>query len=158
MGKPIYTFNLRNLTLGRNVKIYPGSRIEILKDAEVILEDNVAIGQNIHLTAGARLVVGAGTTISGNVLLTDIDHEYRLIDINVMKQPLRIKDTRIGPNCFIGYGAAILPGTILGKQCIVGANSVVRGVFKDYSVIVGNPGKVIRQYNLNREVWENITN
>ena len=48
----------------------------------------------------------------------------------------------------------IQSGTILGKQCIVGANSVVRGQFPDYCVIAGNPAKIIKKYNFNTRKWE----
>lgn len=46
----------------------------------------------------------------------------------------------------IGMNSVILPGAILEKHCVVGANSVVSGVFDDYSVIVGTPAKVVKKY------------
>jgi acetyltransferase-like isoleucine patch superfamily enzyme len=51
-------------------------------------------------------------------------------------------------------GARIQAGTILGDGCVVGANSVVRGVFEDHSVIVGAPGRVVKRYNKATGVWE----
>lgn len=53
-------------------------------------------------------------------------------------------------------GAAIQAGTVLGKQCIVGANSVVRGTFPDYCVIAGVPAKIIRKYNAESHSWERV--
>lgn len=146
IGKPLFISNLKRIWIGDRVRIYPGIRIECLNGANLVIENDCSIGQNLHLTIGDVLVIGKGTTISSNVLITDIDHEYRMIDTPIMKQPLRIKKTRIGENCFIGTGAVILPGTILGKQCVVGANAVIRGVFPDYSVIAGNPGKIIKTF------------
>ena len=64
--------------------------------------------------------------------------------------------TAIGENCFIGYGAVIMPGTVLGRQCIVGANSVVKGVYPDYCVIAGVPARIIRRYNFQTEEWEKV--
>jgi acetyltransferase-like isoleucine patch superfamily enzyme len=52
----------------------------------------------------------------------------------------------LGENCFIGAGAKLLAGTVLGRQCIVGANAVARGHFDDYSVITGIPGRVVSAY------------
>ena len=74
----------------------------------------------------------------------------------MVKQKITVKETRIGENCFIGMGAAIMAGTILGKQCVVGANSVVRGNFPDYCVIVGSPAKIVKKYNPETHVWEKI--
>jgi tetrahydrodipicolinate N-succinyltransferase len=52
----------------------------------------------------------------------------------VLYQPITMRKTSIGPNCFIGAGAKILAGTTLGRKCVVGANAVVRGDFPDFSV------------------------
>lgn len=43
----------------------------------------------------------------------------------------------------MGAGAIILPGTIIGKFCIIGAGAVVKGKIDDYSIMVGNPAKRI---------------
>ena len=75
-----------------------------------------------------------------------------------MDQKWLVKTTRIGEGSFIGYGAAIQAGTILGKHCIVGTNAVVRGSYPDYSVIVGVPGRVIKRYNPKSGNWENVKN
>ena len=86
-------------------------------------------------------------------MVTDIDHEYEDLNLPVAKQPLKVSKTYIGENCFIGSGAKIQAGTILGKHCVVGTNAVVRGVFPDYSVIVGIPAKIIKRYNLDKKEW-----
>lgn len=55
----------------------------------------------------------------------------------------------IGENSFIGARVVILPGTQIGKLCIIGAGAVVKGDIPDYSVVVGNPCRIIsdtRQY------------
>ena len=57
---------------------------------------------------------------------------------------------------FIGYGAAIQAGTILGRHCIVGTNAVVRGIYDDYSVIVGVPARVVKKYNKNNNKWDRV--
>ena len=92
----------------------------------------------------------------GNVCITNIDHEYRNIGIPVSKQPFLVSETIIGENCFIGYGAMIQAGTKLGKQCIIGAHAVVRGEFPDYSVIVGAPARIVRQYDIESEKWRRV--
>jgi acetyltransferase-like isoleucine patch superfamily enzyme len=52
----------------------------------------------------------------------------------------------------------IQAGTILGEQCIVGAGAIVKGKFDDFSVIVGNPAKVIKQYDKKTKQWIRINN
>ena len=54
----------------------------------------------------------------------------------------------IGKRCFIGSNSSILPGTVLGDYCIVAANSVVRGSFKDGSIIGGIPSKILKKRDI----------
>jgi len=154
IGKPILIKNFNNIFIGKRVRIFPGLRIECIGDeSKIIINDNISIGHNLHITAGTNLEIGENTTISGNVLITDIKHSYKEINKHIMEQPLIIEKTKIEENCFIGYGAVLDSGTILGKQCIVGANSVVRGTFPDYSVIVGVPAKIVKRYDIERKEW-----
>lgn len=156
IGSPILLKGTKSIVIGNRVRIYPGVRMETHgKKGRIVIKDNVAISQNFHITSfGSDLIIGENTTIGGNVFITNIDHDYRQIGVHILKQDYIEKETRIGDNCFIGYGAAIQAGTILGKQCVVGANAVVRGVFPDYSVLVGAPAKVVKRYNLDSEEWE----
>jgi virginiamycin A acetyltransferase len=52
-------------------------------------------------------------------------------------------DLIIGNDVWIGYGATILRATV-GNGCIIGAGAVVRGFIPPYSVVIGNPAKIIR--------------
>lgn len=154
IGKPCFILGSRKVSIKKKVRIFPGLRIECHRNGEILIEENVSIGQNFHITSAGTLKIGKNTTISGNVLVTNIDHEYREMGIHILEQDLLIKETKIGENSFIGFGAIIQAGTILGKQCIVGSNSVVRGIYPDYSVIVGNPGKIVKKYNTETNEWE----
>ena len=75
---------------------------------------------------------------------TFCDTEGSVLGSYIMNQPLIGRPTSIGEFCFIGTGVSILSGTRLGKNTIVGANSVVVGKFPDNSIIAGNPAKIIR--------------
>lgn len=155
IGRPVFLKGTQNIFIGRYVRIYPQIRMETHGLNGIIeIQDDVSIGQNVHITSGSKLKIGKSTTILANVFITNIDHNYKQIGIHILKQDYLIEETSIGENCFIGIGSCIQAGTILGKQCIVGANSVIRGQFPDYSVIAGVPGKVIRRYNPQNDIWE----
>ncbi|MDE1313011.1 acyltransferase [Vibrio aestuarianus] len=155
IGRPIFIGNFKKIFIGKRVRIFPGARIEVLNDkSSIIFGDNISIGQNIHITSGAELRVGKNTTIAENVFISNIEHHYQDIGVHILDQENLIKETQIGDNCYIGFGAVIQAGTILGKQCIVGSNSVVRGHFPDYSVIVGVPAKVVKRYDKKECVWK----
>lgn len=154
IGKPIFTKGLNRVSIGKRTRIFPGARIETYNHGSIEIMDNVAIGQNFHITSSdLELLIGSNTTILGNVFVTNIDHDYQELSVHILEQKYIIKKTEIGENCFIGYGAAIQAGTILGKQCVVGANSVVRGIFPDYCVIVGTPAHIVKRYDFERKGW-----
>ncbi|OAA86967.1 acyltransferase [Clostridium ljungdahlii] len=154
IGKPTFIEGCKNIQIGNRVRIFPGVRMEAIGDGKIIIGDNVAIEQNVHITSmGSELKIGNNTTISGNVFITNLDHEYRNLNKSIMEQEHILSYTEIGNNSFIGYGASIQAGTILGEQCIVGTNSVVRGKFSDHSVIVGAPGKIIKYYDYQKKKW-----
>lgn len=49
----------------------------------------------------------------------------------------------VGDDTYIGCNCVILPGTVIGRDCIVGAGSVVRGTVPDGCVVMGNPAEVV---------------
>jgi len=53
-------------------------------------------------------------------------------------------DTVIGHDVWIGQGARILPGAQIGDGCVIGAGAVVGGRIPPYSVVAGNPGRILR--------------
>ena len=157
IGKPIFIGNFKRIFIGKRVRIFLGARIEVVdKNSSIVFEDNISIGQNLHIISGSgqELRIGKNTTFSANVFVTNIDHQYDEINKHILEQPLVSAKTHIGENCFIGYGAVIQAGTILGKQCIVGANAVVRGHFPDYCVIVGVPARIVKRYDEKSGSWK----
>lgn len=123
------------------------------QDAEIQIGDNVGIS-SATIYARKRISIGDNTCIGANCKILDNDfHPIEWEKRNELMQRkithnddalIPAKEIVIGKNCFIGCNTIILKGTVLGEGCVVGAGSVVSGVFKDNSVIVGNPGKVIR--------------
>jgi acetyltransferase-like isoleucine patch superfamily enzyme len=53
--------------------------------------------------------------------------------------------TRIGKNCFIGGRSMILPGVQIGDNCVIGAGSVVTKSVPQFSLVAGNPARVLRE-------------
>jgi acetyltransferase-like isoleucine patch superfamily enzyme len=150
----------RVISLGKRVTIGPHARIEGIYywnenkyNPHIIIEDDVTIQQRCHITAASELIIGKGSILAFDVMITDIDHEYSAIGIPIGKQDLANRKTKIGERCFIGAGAKILAGTILGEQCVVGSNAVVRGNFPAFCVIAGTPGRVLKRYDERSESW-----
>lgn len=114
------------------------------------------INQNFHCTCAGSVFIGEGTSITANCGVFDIIHPYQDINVNPRIADIEVRPVRIGKNCLIGMNSVILPGSILGDHCIVGANSTVSGKFPSYSVIVGSPAKIIKFYDINSEKWDKV--
>lgn len=117
------------------------------KEASIRIGNNVGIsGATIY--ARNNISIGNNTLIGANAKIIDndfhpIDPKDRLAN-DISK--IRSKPIIIGDNCFIGCDSIILKGVNLGDNCVVGAGSVVPGgAYPPYSVICGNPAKVVRK-------------
>lgn len=95
----------------------------------------------IHI--GNNVVISVDTII----LVHDFSLEAGMIALNKGNpdnEAYELNDVYIGESSFIGAKTVILAGTKIGKNCIVGAGSVLPGKeYPDNSIIVGNPGRVI---------------
>lgn len=156
IGKPLYLEGYRRISIGKNVRIFPGIRMEAHSQGKITIEDNVYIGQNCHITSeDYDLTIGKGSAIMANVCITNIDHNYDSINIPVLEQGYTTRVTRIGENCFVGHNAVIQAGVQLGNHTIVGAGAVVnRGKYPSNCVIAGVPAKVVKVFDLEHARWE----
>mgnify|MGYP004513462675 FL=1 len=154
IGKPCFLAGTKLISIGEKDRIFPGIRMEAIEGGRIIIGNNVAIEQNVHIISHSTfLKIGNDTTISANVFISNVNHKYDDIRKSVMDQGIQKQETIIGDSCFIGYGAVILPGTVLGNHCIIGANAVVKGKYPSNSVVVGAPGRVVKQYNDKQKEW-----
>ena len=154
LRNPLFIANPKRICIGDNVFIRDNARLEVVGNGSITIGDDSSFEQGFHITGGGDLSIGNNVTVSFGAWVTDIDHEYQEIGVNILRQPLLIRPTRIGDNCFLGAGAKIQAGTILGTQCIVGSNAVVRGTFPDYCVLAGVPARVIKRYDQDSRRWE----
>jgi len=151
-----------NIVLGNSVFIEHGARIQAVLNNEgnriglIEIKDNVSIQQYCHITSAERVSIGSNCVISFSVSIQDSDHVYEHSSDGVFVKDLNITPTDIADGCFIGAGARILAGTTLGKGCVVGANSVVRGVFPSGSMIAGVPGVVIKRFDAKQNIWVRV--
>ena len=110
----------------------------IICDAEVIIGDYALVSWNVLFMDTYRLP----REIPGRrqALLRVPGHPLRIADGDVPAQPIRLER-----NVWIGFEACILPGVTIGEGSIVGAKSVVTQSVPPFTVVAGNPARVIRQ-------------
>jgi len=114
----------------------------------ITIGNNVSLNSDCHLGAINSITIGNDVLIGSRVLIIDHSHgeinEMALQTIPMLrdlysKGPIVIED-----NVWIGEGVCILPGVKVGKNAILGANSVVNKDVPTNSVVGGNPAKVIK--------------
>ncbi len=94
-----------------------------------------------------EITIGDNVLIGGNCKLIDNDFHPLPASQRICQkvEDIKVSPINIGDGCFLGANSIILKGTILGKNCVVGAGSVVTGVFPDNVIIAGNPAKIIKE-------------
>lgn len=152
-----------HLYIGDNTFIRPGARIECVTEfagkqytPRLSIGSGVNIEQNLHMTCAESIEICDNVTILSNVLVTDINHSYKEINVSPLDQELETRKVRIDSYCLIGAGARIMPGVTLGKNVIVGANAVVTKSVPDYSIVAGVPAKIIKKYDFEKNEWISV--
>lgn len=106
------------------------------------------IHHDVYLDEIGGIELGKGIIISTKVILLTHDYSYN-VGLLAIEKPLPIGDfvrkvpITVGDYSFIGAGTIVLPGSTIGKYCVIGSGSIVKGDVPDYSIVVGNPAKVI---------------
>lgn len=137
-----------------SVGMWPGEDLAVdaghgpvASDGWVIrIGDRVNVGRRCAFVGRRRIEVGDDVTFAPDVYVTDHNHRYDDPDTPVAQQWVDAEPVVIGPGCWIGTGAVLLPGATLGRNVVVAAGSVVRGEVPDHAVVAGVPGKVVRRY------------
>lgn len=118
-------------------------------------EPNLSIGNNCsfgaynHITCANRVTIGDSLLTGKWVTITDNSHgetDKGTLGMRPQKRPITSKGpVIIGNNVWIGDKATILPGVSIGDGAVIAANAVVTKDVPAYSVVGGNPAKVIKR-------------
>lgn len=143
----IYGYKRHDDVFLKNTRI--GSTTTIGNKEKFRIEDNVYIGHYNNIDASNGVSIGEGCQITTFInILTHSSHiSIRLYgsQYNVPAQMIGYirGSVNVGPYTFIGPYSTIMPGTQIGKGSIVAAYSYVQGAFEDFSIIAGNPARVV---------------
>lgn len=133
--------------LGRKIVKSCGQNVNFEKGAnfgsDLIIGNNSGIGINAQISRGVS--IGDNVMIAPEVVVLTTTHEYKKINIPMIEQGNReLKKVFIKNDVWIGQRAIILPGVVVEEGTIIGASSVVTKSFPPYSVIAGNPARLIK--------------
>ena len=98
--------------------------------------------------------IGNDVIIAQNVVLSGLNHGYENIELPIKDQPCNVSEIVIEDECWIGANAVITAGVRVGKHSIVAAGSIVTKDVPPYTIVGGNPAKVLKKYNFQSAAWE----
>lgn len=110
---------------------------------------SVAIDENVDLYNVAPITMGHMVSISRRAFLCTASH-----DISDIGRPLKTAPIRIGNGVWIGAEAYVGPGVTIGDGAVIAARAVVVKDVPPWTVVGGNPAKVIKERPVNRAEWE----
>ena len=133
----------------RDSKLVSGTGVSnmthISNRKNIQIGNDVFIGHFNYIDGFDSVKIGAGSQITNYVsILTHSSHDSLRLDSKGVNQTGLVSGkVEIGEYCYIGAHTVIMPNTKLGKGCIVSAYSYVSGEFPDYSILRGQPAKII---------------
>lgn len=125
---------------GKNVNIEHGAFLASGKDIEI--GDNSGVGLNCRVAG--PLSIGNDVMMAPGVTIVTQNHEISDTTIPMRLQTAEKKKVTISDDVWIGANAIILPGVTIGKGSVIAGGAVVTKDVMPYTIVGGNPAKVIR--------------
>jgi acetyltransferase-like isoleucine patch superfamily enzyme len=127
------------------------------REPKIVLGSGCSIGRRSTISARNKIVLEADVLLAPSVLIMDHNHEYSDVERPVHAQGITTGgQIFIERNCWLGQGAVIVCSQgelVLGRNSVVGANAVVTRSFPPFSIVAGNPAKVVRAYDQQSGKW-----
>jgi acetyltransferase-like isoleucine patch superfamily enzyme len=131
------------IVLGRWVHIGDDNRLRA-HEGTLRVGDRTVFGRDNTVNGYLDIEFGPGCMVADWVYVCDFDHRFEDLDRPVKDQGLVKTPVRIGADVWVGVRATVLRGARVGEGSVLGAHTVVRGCIPPYSVVVGVPGRVVR--------------
>lgn len=165
--RPFYLRGKNAFSYGKGFTCGYGCRFDLNNEnkSSLIIGTQVLMGDNIHIVAQNKVIIGDGCLLASKIFISDTNHGNILTSdptssplIPPNQRPLETEPVIIGKNVWIGESVSILPGVTIGNGCIIGAHSVVTKDVPENSMVVGVPAKVIKRYDFEHMIWVNVDN
>jgi maltose O-acetyltransferase len=118
-------------------------KIEIVSPQNVVIENNVHIGNNAYLDGRGGIFIGENTHISRNLVIHSSSHNYQGIRLP-FDDTYNFKPVVIERNVWIGTNVIIIPGVSIGEGAIVGAGTVVTKSIPPFAIVGNQPNRIIK--------------
>lgn len=144
-GKLIIIKKFGTIHVAKKVKFYPNVKLSCVgssnRYAEILIGEGSSIGDRSEIHAGNNVSIGKRVFISWDCVITDRDYH------GIHGEQEQIKPVIIEDDVIMGCRSIILKGVYVGKGAIIGAGSVVTKDVSAFSIVGGNPARLIKNLN-----------
>jgi acetyltransferase-like isoleucine patch superfamily enzyme len=121
---------------------------------------NVIIGENSRVGISNVIIgpvtIGNNVILAQNIVMSGLNHGYEDINLPIHKQAVTMQPILIEDDSWIGANVVVTSGVTIGKHSVIAAGAVVTKSVPPFSIAVGNPARVIKQYNTSSQKWERV--
>lgn len=132
------------LVIGDSTNIYPYAELKN-RTGKIIIGSQCHIHEFAVLLSVGGITIGDNVRVSHHVSLIASSHHFEQVDVPIWQQGLYGRGITIGDDVLIGAGTRVLDGVTIGKGAIVGSGAVVTSDVLPYTIVAGNPARVIRR-------------
>jgi acetyltransferase-like isoleucine patch superfamily enzyme len=147
------------------IDVFPWNKFEVgelttIEDFTTVNNGSgaVILGNRVRVGIGSVIIgpvsMGNGSGLGQHVFVSGFNHGYKDGTKNSSVQPLDIRPVIIEEDAHIGANSVVTAGVTIGKRTQIGAGSVVTKSIPPWSIAVGNPCRVIKQFNHDTGRWE----
>jgi acetyltransferase-like isoleucine patch superfamily enzyme len=143
-GRDLEIYNDGLIKIGDQVSMASRVLLSSYRGGSIRIGEHSFLGDNVKIVSErANVSLGDGCLIAENVSIRASNHGTRS-GTPMRLQPNDAADISIGNDVWIGHGVMVLAGSSIADGCVVGANSVVRGVTEPNTIYAGVPIRKIR--------------
>lgn len=143
------------VTIKTGTNIQRNTRI-VIDGGELNIGEGCSFGEDNIINVFSKVVFGNRVLTADRVSFISNIHSYENIGIPICDQETKSGAIEIGDGTWFGINSTVLPNTVIGRNCVIAAHAVVKGIFPDNCVIAGVPGRVIKIYNKDKDKWEKV--
>ena len=161
-GNTVQIIGLKNLGIGQGSCIGDDVWLNIAwRDEKLRMKIGkcVLVGRQSVISTGGYLELGDYCLLAPRVYISDVDHLFADINHPIVEQGITInRKVIIEENCWLGINTVVTGNLTVSRCSVIAANSVVKKDVPPFSVVAGNPGKIIKMFNPQTKEWQRIKN
>ena len=164
-GAGVSIRNAEFISLGNNIFIDNNVLLQLsdehikygFEKPKLEIEDKVSIGLGTMISVANHILIKKNVLIAQHCFIGDHDHEYKDINVPIRYQGLKnVRPVVINEGSWIGANVTVCSGVTIGRNSVIGANSVVKEDIPDYTLAAGVPAKIIKRYNSKTKDWRKV--